>query len=192
MEESLYRFQIDTDDDFSSQSDDVAAPSNKKRDSSRPATFVWPSKPNPFLPADSTDFRDFTRPTQQIHTRLVNFADATQAKLEHPASQAYVHFSAKEVGRLTRSDVAEPRSYESAHTFPMKADTSVSTVLHVPDKQLNVNMQLLIGLTMIRLLPQADPETSQLLKNVTSKVLAISNALLVDKVTTLGEVIPIG
>ena len=43
LKESLYRSQIDTDDDFSTQSDDVTAPSNKKGDSSRPATFVWPS-----------------------------------------------------------------------------------------------------------------------------------------------------
>ena len=56
----------------------------------------------------------------------MDFADAAQARFENPASQAYVHVSATEVGRLTRSDVAEPRSYESAHTFPMKADTSVS------------------------------------------------------------------
>ena len=41
LEESLYRFQIDTDDDFLTQSDDVTAPSKKKRDFSGPATFVW-------------------------------------------------------------------------------------------------------------------------------------------------------
>ena len=126
LEESLYRSQIDTDDDFSTQSDDITAPSNKKGDSSRPATSVWPSKQNPFVPTTSTDFRDSTRPTQQTHTRHVDFADAAQARFEHQASQAYVHFSATEVGRSTRSDVAEPRSYESAHTFPMKAHTSVS------------------------------------------------------------------
>ena len=40
LEESLYQSQVDTDDDFSTQSDDVTVPSNKKGDSSRSATFV--------------------------------------------------------------------------------------------------------------------------------------------------------
>ena len=34
LKESLYRSQIDSNDDFPTQSDDVTAPSNKKKDSS--------------------------------------------------------------------------------------------------------------------------------------------------------------
>ena len=87
--------------------------------------MVCPSKPNSFLPAALTDFRDSSCPTPQPNTRHVDSAKAAQARFEHPDFRACIHFSVREVGRLTRSDVAEPRSYGSANTFPMKAGTSV-------------------------------------------------------------------